>query len=135
MLLLKQKAAAAAKGKAAAQAQAKAGKRGQAGTRISRRKQKADAAAKQKRCRSSKGQSLLQKQKRLQRQSKSYRKGIHRSRSRRTFHQPINHFLDKYIKVIEEHLGKDVLEDYYINNSFKRRTNHCRKKRILLQSG
>ena len=33
--------------------------------------------------------------------------------------QPINHFLDIYIKVIEEHLGKEVLEDYYINTLSK----------------
>ncbi|WP_253701603.1 NADH-quinone oxidoreductase subunit C, partial [Bacillus sp. FJAT-27445] len=28
-------------------------------------------------------------------------------------------YLDRYVKVIEEHLGKDVLEDYYINKLSK----------------
>ncbi|RFU60712.1 NADH-quinone oxidoreductase subunit C, partial [Peribacillus glennii] len=32
---------------------------------------------------------------------------------------PNQHFLDKYVKVIESHLGKDVLADSYINNLSK----------------
>ncbi|WP_198158849.1 NADH-quinone oxidoreductase subunit C, partial [Robertmurraya korlensis] len=32
---------------------------------------------------------------------------------------PNQPYLDKYVKVIEEHLGKEVLEDFYINNLSK----------------
>lgn len=32
---------------------------------------------------------------------------------------PNQHYLDKYVKVIEEHLGTDVLEDFYINKISK----------------
>ena len=46
-------------------------------------------------------------------------KGLRFQRKKRKNHLPINHLLDKYIKVIEEHLGKEVIEESYINRLSK----------------
>ncbi|PLR85463.1 NADH-quinone oxidoreductase subunit C [Bacillus sp. V33-4] len=106
----KAKAIAAAKAKAAAAAKAKAAAQAkQAGTAtgddekakaIAAAKAKAAAAAKAKATASGNGGSELEQ-------------AVEAAPSQ---NQP---FLDKYVKVIEEHLGNGVLEEYYINKLSK----------------
>ncbi|PLR85107.1 NADH-quinone oxidoreductase subunit C [Bacillus canaveralius] len=106
----KAKAIAAAKAKAAAAAKAKAAAQAkQAGTAtgddekakaIAAAKAKAAAAAKAKATASGNGGSELEQ-------------AVESAPSQ---NQP---FLDKYVKVIEEHLGNGVLEEYYINKLSK----------------
>ena len=103
--LAKQKAAAAAKAKAAAQAKRKPKK---AGTGNIRRMQKAICAK----------QKQQQPQRPKPTESTKILESIYRSKEEAvpSANQP---YLDRYIKVIEEHLGKNVIEDYYINTLSK----------------
>lgn len=103
----KAKAAAAAKAKAAAAAKAKA--QGDSGSgddakakAAAAAKAKAAAAAKAKMAAAAKGGA-----------------GKTAAPAEEEKPSPNQHYLDKYVKVIEEHLGKDVLEDSYINRLSK----------------
>ncbi|RID83480.1 NADH-quinone oxidoreductase subunit C [Mesobacillus zeae] len=104
--LAKKKAAAAAKAKAAAAAKAKAAAMagGDAGTddakakAIAAAKAKAAAAAKAKAAASGKGTEQPAEEKQP---------------------SPNQPLLDKYVKIIGEHLGQDILEDSYINSLSK----------------
>ena len=107
--LAQQKAEAAAKARAAAQAKKEAkmqqeqGSAGESENDLA--KQKAEAAAKAKEA--AKARVAAKVKSTQTKDSQAIDKEAVPS-----VHQP---FLDLYIKVIEEHLGKNVLEDYYIN--------------------
>ncbi|MGJ7035633.1 NADH-quinone oxidoreductase subunit C [Anoxybacillus eryuanensis] len=98
--LAKKKAAAAAKAKAAALAKQKAAEIGDL-SEEELAKKKAAAAAKAKAAALAKAKSA---------------DGGEEKEEKPSLNQP---YLDKYVKVIEEHLGKDVLENAYINRLSK----------------
>ncbi|MCX8003157.1 MAG: NADH-quinone oxidoreductase subunit C [Anoxybacillus mongoliensis] len=98
--LAKKKAAAAAKAKAAALAKQKAMESGDL-SEEELAKKKAAAAAKAKAAALAKAKSA---------------DGGEEKEEKPSLNQP---YLDKYVKVIEEHLGKDVLENAYINRLSK----------------
>jgi NADH-quinone oxidoreductase subunit C len=110
----KAKAIAAAKAKAAAAAKAKAAT--QAGAGISadqpvsaeNKKAQAIAAAKAKAAAAAKAKASAE--------AKSGEATLSPIEVKPSVNQPL---LDKYVRVIEEHLGKDVLEDAYINKLSK----------------
>lgn len=99
----KAKAIAAAKAKAAAAAKAKAAAQG--GAPGDDEKAKAIAAAKAKAAAAAAARAKA--------------KPAEEEASEELVPSPNQPYLDKYVKVIEEHLGKDVLEDFYINNLSK----------------
>ncbi|MGI8385755.1 NADH-quinone oxidoreductase subunit C [Robertmurraya sp. P23] len=99
----KAKAIAAAKAKAAAAAKAKAAAQG--GTAGDDEKAKAIAAAKAKAAAAAAARAKA--------------KPAEEEAPEELVPSPNQPYLDKYVKVIEEHLGKDVLEDFYINNLSK----------------
>lgn len=101
--LAKQKAAAAAKAKAAAAAKAKAAAQG--GAPGDDEKAKAIAAAKAKAAAAAAARAKA--------------KPAEEEAPEELIPSPNQPYLDKYVKVIAEHLGKDVLEDFYINNLSK----------------
>jgi NADH-quinone oxidoreductase subunit C len=114
--LAKQKAIAAAKAKAAAAAKAKAAalakQQAQEGSNaeasedeIAKAKAKAIAAAKAKAAAAAKAKAVQAKAAETPEQEEKP--------------SPNQVFLDKYVKVIKEHLGEDVLEDAYINRLSK----------------
>ncbi len=113
--LAKQKAIAAAKAKAAAAAKAKAAalakQQGQEGStdasddEIAKAKAKAIAAAKAKAAAAAK--------------AKAASAGGAEAPKQEETPSPNQPLLDKYVKVIKEHLGEDVLEDAYINRLSK----------------
>jgi NADH-quinone oxidoreductase subunit C len=114
--LAKQKAIAAAKAKAAAAAKAKAAalakQQAQEGSNaeasedeIAKAKAKAIAAAKAKAAAAAK--------------AKAAQEGITETPKQEEKPSPNQAFLDKYVKVIKEHLGEGVLEDAYINRLSK----------------
>ncbi|WP_163151328.1 NADH-quinone oxidoreductase subunit C [Anoxybacillus sp. MB8] len=98
--LAKKKAAAAAKAKAAALAKQKAAESGEL-SEEELAKKKAVAAAKAKAAAAAKAKSADVAEEKEEKPS------------------PNQPYLDKYVKVIEEHLGKDVLENAYINRLSK----------------
>ena len=98
--LAKKKAAAAAKAKAAALAKQKAAESGEL-SEEELAKKKAAAAAKAKAAAAAKAKSADVAEEKEEKPS------------------PNQPYLDKYVKVIEEHLGKDVLENAYINRLSK----------------
>ncbi|WP_432199333.1 NADH-quinone oxidoreductase subunit C [Anoxybacillus gonensis] len=98
--LAKKKAAAAAKAKAAAAAKQKAAESGEL-SEEELAKKKAAAAAKAKAAAAAKAKSADVAEEKEEKPS------------------PNQPYLDKYVKVIEEHLGKDVLENAYINRLSK----------------
>ncbi|WP_461201749.1 NADH-quinone oxidoreductase subunit C [Anoxybacillus sp. TBDG-1] len=98
--LAKKKAAAAAKAKAAALAKQKAAEAGEL-SEEELAKKKAAAAAKAKAAAAAKVKSADVAEEKEEKPS------------------PNQPYLDKYVKVIEEHLGKDVLENAYINRLSK----------------
>ncbi|PIC05656.1 NADH-quinone oxidoreductase subunit C [Anoxybacillus flavithermus] len=98
--LAKKKAAAAAKAKAAALAKQKAAESGEI-SEEELAKKKAAAAAKAKAAAAAKAKSADVAEEKEETSS------------------PNQPYLDKYVKVIEEHLGKDVLENAYINRLSK----------------
>jgi NADH-quinone oxidoreductase subunit C len=99
----KAKAAAAAKAKAAALAKQQAGAKGSADSddELAKAKAKAVAAAKAKAAAAAKAKAA---------------KTTAQKEEAPSPNQPL---LDKYVKVIREHLGEDVLEDAYINRLAK----------------
>ncbi|MGG7619485.1 NADH-quinone oxidoreductase subunit C [Bacillus coreaensis] len=99
----KAKAIAAAKAKAAAAAKAKAAAQG--GAPGDDEKAKAIAAAKAKAAAAAAARAKA--------------KPAEEEAPEELVPSPNQPYLDKYVKVIEEHLGKDVLEDFYINNLSK----------------
>jgi NADH-quinone oxidoreductase subunit C len=99
----KAKAIAAAKAKAAAAAKAKAASQG--GAVGDDEKAKAIAAAKAKAAAAAAARAKA--------------KPAEEEAPEELVPSPNQPYLDKYVKVIEEHLGKDVLEDFYINNLSK----------------
>ncbi|MCM3602109.1 NADH-quinone oxidoreductase subunit C [Robertmurraya korlensis] len=99
----KAKAIAAAKAKAAAAAKAKAAAQG--GAAGDDEKAKAIAAAKAKAAAAAAARAKA--------------KPAEDEAPEELVPSPNQPYLDKYVKVIEEHLGKDVLEDFYINNLSK----------------
>ena len=99
----KAKAIAAAKAKAAAAAKAKAAAQG--GAAGDDEKAKAIAAAKAKAAAAAAARAKA--------------KPAEEEAPEELIPSPNQPYLDKYVKVIEEHLGKDVLEDFYINNLSK----------------
>lgn len=103
----KAKAAAAAKAKAAAAAKAKAQGEGDSGDDA---KAKAVAAAKAKAAAAAKAKAAA---------VAKAGSGKAATSAEEEKPSPNQHYLDKYVKVIEEHLGKDVLEDSYINRLSK----------------
>lgn len=112
--LAKQKAIAAAKAKAAAAAKAKAGAlaKQQEGSEaaaseedIAKAKAKAIAAAKAKAAAAAKAKAAATGEADAPKQAETP--------------SPNQPLLDKYVKVIKEHLGEDVLEDAYINRLSK----------------
>ncbi|WP_246363825.1 NADH-quinone oxidoreductase subunit C, partial [Anoxybacteroides tepidamans] len=112
--LAKQKAIAAAKAKAAAAAKAKAGalakqqERSEAAASeedIAKAKAKAIAAAKAKAAAAAKAKAATTGEADAPKQAETP--------------SPNQPLLDKYVKVIKEHLGEDVLEDAYINRLSK----------------
>ncbi|PLR76161.1 NADH-quinone oxidoreductase subunit C [Bacillus sp. V3-13] len=98
----KAKAAAAAKAKAAAQAKQAGGAAGDD------EKAKAIAAAKAKAAAAAKAKAAA-----------SGNAGSETEQAAEAAPSPNQPFLDKYVKVIEEHLGNSVLEEYYINKLSK----------------
>ncbi|GAC90550.1 NADH dehydrogenase subunit C [Anoxybacillus flavithermus NBRC 109594] len=98
--LAKKKAAAAAKAKAAALAKQKAAETGDL-SEEELAKKKAAAAAKAKAVAAAKAKSADV------------------AEAKEETPSPNQPYLDKYVKVIEEHLGKDVLENAYINRLSK----------------
>ncbi|KON86131.1 hypothetical protein AF332_04380 [Sporosarcina globispora] len=101
----KAKAIAAAKAKAAAAAKAKLAAAGKAGGAGDDEKAKAIAAAKAKAAAAAKAKAAGSKADTEPAAEKA---------------PSVNqHYLDKYVKVIEENLGAEVLEDSYINNLSK----------------
>jgi NADH-quinone oxidoreductase subunit C len=105
----KAKAAAAAKAKAAALAKQNAAEEG--GTKEAASddaKAKAIAAAKAKAAAAAKAKALAA--------AKTDGAAVPEEETQPSPNQP---FLDKYVRVIEEHLGKDVLENSYINKLSK----------------
>ena len=98
--LAKKKAAAAAKAKAAALAKQKAAESGEL-SEEELAKKKAAAAAKAKAAAAAKAKSADVAEEKEEKPS------------------PNQPYLDKYVKVIEEHLGKDALENAYINRLSK----------------
>jgi NADH-quinone oxidoreductase subunit C len=115
--LAKKKAAAAAKAKAAAAAKAKAealakakaagASSGDSEEDLAAAKAKAIAAAKAKAAAAAKAKAL------------AAQKGESEETQEEKKPSPNQPYLDKYVKVIKEHLGEDVLEDYYINTLSK----------------
>jgi len=104
LALAKQKAIAAAKAKAAALAKQKAAEQGEGGEEdVAAAKAKAIAAAKAKAAAAAKAKSAGEAEAPKQAETPS----------------PNQSLLDKYVKVIKEHLGEDVLEDAYINRLSK----------------
>ncbi|KYD19030.1 NADH-quinone oxidoreductase subunit C [Saccharococcus caldoxylosilyticus] len=101
--LAKKKAAAAAKAKAAALAKQKAKEKADGETDDELAKQKAIAAAKAKAAAAAKAAGASGETPSQQEKTPS----------------PNQPLLDKYVKVIREHLGGDVLEDAYINRLAK----------------
>jgi NADH-quinone oxidoreductase subunit C len=114
--LAQQKAEAAAKARAAAQAKREAKAKQEQGSagepENDLAKQKAEAAAKAKEAAKARAAAKAKSaESTLPKDSPAIEEEEVPS-----VNQP---FLDLYIKVIEEHLGKDVLEDYYINTLSK----------------
>jgi len=114
--LAQQKAEAAAKARAAAQAKKEAktqqeqGSAGEAENDLA--KQKAEAAAKAKEAAKARAAAKAKSaESTLPKDSPAVNEEAVPSANQ--------HFLDLYIKVIEEHLGRGVLEDYYINTLSK----------------
>ncbi|MCQ6274624.1 NADH-quinone oxidoreductase subunit C [Bacillus sp. V3B] len=107
--LAKQKAAAAAKAKAAALAKKKAAEKaeGESAPSDDLAKQKAAAAAKAKAAAAAKAKATAASGKAAEPEAKEQKPSVN---------QP---YLDKYMKVIEEHIGREVIEDYYINSLSK----------------
>jgi NADH-quinone oxidoreductase subunit C len=107
--LAKKKAAAAAKAKAAALAKAKAAdaSSGDSEEDLGAAKAKAIAAAKAKAAAAAKAKVM------------AAQKGEAAETQEEKKPSPNQPYLDKYVKVIKEHLGEDVLEDYYINTLSK----------------
>jgi NADH-quinone oxidoreductase subunit C len=103
--LAKKKAAAAAKAKAAALAKQKAKEKAGGGADDELAKQKAIAAAKAKAAAAAKAKAAGASGETPSQQEKTP--------------SPNQPLLDKYVKVIREHLGGDVLEDAYINRLAK----------------
>jgi NADH-quinone oxidoreductase subunit C len=105
----KAKAAAAAKAKAAALAKAKAAdaSSGDSEEDLGAAKAKAIAAAKAKAAAAAKAKAM------------AAQKGEAAETQEEKKPSPNQPYLDKYVKVIKEHLGEDVLEDYYINTLSK----------------
>jgi NADH-quinone oxidoreductase subunit C len=101
--LAKKKAAAAAKAKAAALAKQKAKEAAGGETDDELAKQKAIAAAKAKAAAAAKAKAA----------------GAETTAQKEEAPSPNQPLLDKYVKVIREHLGEDVLEDAYINRLAK----------------
>jgi NADH-quinone oxidoreductase subunit C len=101
----KAKAAAAAKAKAAALAKQQAGAKGSADSddELAKAKAKAVAAAKAKAAAAAKAKAARAETTAQKEEAPS----------------PNQPLLDKYVKVIREHLGEDVLEDAYINRLAK----------------
>ncbi|UAC47914.1 NADH-quinone oxidoreductase subunit C [Bacillus aquiflavi] len=99
--IAKQKAAAAAKAKAAALAKAAAKAKSSVGDDA---KAKAIAAAKAKAAAAAAAKT---------KGTKKSTNAVEATEERKP--SPNQPYLDKYVKVIEEHLGKEVLEDSYIN--------------------
>lgn len=99
----KAKAAAAAKAKAAALAKQQAGADASAGSDDELAKAKAIAAAKAKAAAAAKAKAA----------------GAETTAPKEEAPSPNQPLLDKYVKVIREHLGEDVLEDAYINRLAK----------------
>lgn len=109
--IAKQKALAAAKAKAAAAAKAKAlakqqagGTAGESEDDLAKAKAKAVAAAKAKAAALAKAKAAG---------------GSGKSAEKEELPSPNQPLLDKYVKVIREHLGEDVLEEAYINRLAK----------------
>lgn len=117
--LAKQKAAAAAKAKAAAAAKAKAAAlaKQQGGAEEAPagddEKAKAIAAAKAKAAAAAKAKAAAAAA------ARAKAKPAEEEAPEELVPSPNQPYLDKYVRVIEEHLGKDVLEDFYINNLSK----------------
>ncbi len=105
----KAKAAAAAKAKAAAAAKAKAEGAGDAGDDA---KAKAAAAAKAKAAAAAKAKAAAAAKAKAG-------AGNAETPAQEEKPSPNQPYLDKYVKVIGEHLGSDVLEDFYINRLSK----------------
>ncbi|MDE3840304.1 NADH-quinone oxidoreductase subunit C [Bacillus methanolicus] len=105
----KAKAAAAAKAKAAALAKMKANEQADSSSNSddADEKAKAIAAAKAKAAAAAKAKAVSQAKAGAERET---------AEKKPSPNQP---YLDKYVKVIGEHLGTDVLEDYYINTLSK----------------
>ncbi|MCQ5363524.1 NADH-quinone oxidoreductase subunit C [Anoxybacillus salavatliensis] len=99
--LAKKKAAAAAKAKAAALAKQKAAETGEISEEELAKKKAAAAAAKAKAAAAAKAKSVDVGEQKEEAPS------------------PNQPYLDKYVKVIEEHLGAEVLENAYINRLSK----------------
>ncbi|PLR94510.1 NADH-quinone oxidoreductase subunit C, partial [Bacillus sp. T33-2] len=111
--LAKKKAAAAAKAKAAAAAKAKAaalGAEDSAGGAGNDEKAKAIAAAKAKAAAAAKAKAAAAAK------AGGKQAGGTTGAEQPSINQPL---LDKYVKVITDHLGEEVLEDFYINNLSK----------------
>ncbi|OHR74160.1 NADH dehydrogenase, partial [Bacillus sp. HMSC76G11] len=100
--LAKQKAAAVAKAKAAAAAKAKASRENLSDDELAKEKAKAIAAAKAKAAAAAKAKKLTPDEQPQQEEP-----------------SPNEPILNKYVKVIGEQLGKDVLEESYINRLSK----------------
>lgn len=106
--LAKKKAAAVAKAKAAAAAKAKAAAMGGGGASGDDEKAKAIAAAKAKAAAAAKAKAAAK--------GGAAVSDAPATESKPSPNQP---YLDKYVKVIEENLGPNVLEDFYINKLSK----------------
>ncbi|MBB6176131.1 NADH-quinone oxidoreductase subunit C [Anoxybacillus tengchongensis] len=129
--LAKKKAAAAAKAKAAALAKQKAAESGElseeelAKKKAAAAKAKAAALAKQKAAESGElsEEELAKKKAAAAAKAKAAAlakaKGADGGEEKEEKPSPNQPYLDKYVKVIEEHLGKDVLENAYINRLSK----------------
>ena len=98
----KQKAAAVAKAKAAAAAKAKASRENLSDDELAKEKAKAIAAAKAKAAAAAKAKKLTPEEQPQQEEP-----------------SPNEPILKNYVKVIEQHLGKEVLEESYINRLSK----------------
>ena len=124
--LAKQKAAAAAKAKAAAMSKKKAAEQGET-VSDDQAKAKAAALAKKKsqektgteNSADAKAKAAAAAKEKAVAAAKAASEGTQVSKEEEEKPSPNQPLLDKYIKVIEEHLGKDVIEESYINRLSK----------------